>query len=368
MHTPLCTWSMSVGHAGVFTFAEIHLLELYKGHFLASSAFKGLQGVSPQLSINVKVTPISRASWFAQYLPGKPAVWRASGGRTEYDMDTFDELPSSQLTTKNHTSPASLVCDCHNCDGRVAGAYCIECALKMCDTHEQIHKSFSGDRHQTIAISTYQLNSGTYKRVLCQQHGGEVLEVCDKCNLTACIRCDRNEMRCQVKSRKRRKVRKNSDEYCAEPVKRIKDASKKVEEAVPCTSNQPDLPISSTSSLSVGSPSNADLSNMSATNSADEDARTDHTFSSLNTLKEEITAHFNNLLQSAGEKLIELCMADKQIWKVLGEEEVECSRRIQMIERIRDEQIEIIREESEKLKEQIHEYQRELTDQKYGSG
>ncbi|XP_067943234.1 uncharacterized protein [Watersipora subatra] len=92
-------------------------------------------------------------------------------------------------------------------------------------------------------------------------------------------------------------------------------------------------------------------------------AVTDHRFSSLNTLKEDITAHFNNLLLSASAKLTEICMADKQIWKVLDEEEVECAKRIQMIERVRDEQIEMIREESDKLKEQIYEYQRELTDQ-----
>ncbi|XP_067943230.1 uncharacterized protein [Watersipora subatra] len=93
------------------------------------------------------------------------------------------------------------------------------------------------------------------------------------------------------------------------------------------------------------------------------DAVTDHTFSSLNTLKEEITVHFNNLLQSADEKLTEICKVDKQIWRVLDEEEVECAKRLQMIEKVCDEQIEIIREESEKLKEQIYEYRRELTEQ-----
>ncbi|XP_067943192.1 uncharacterized protein [Watersipora subatra] len=98
-------------------------------------------------------------------------------------------------------------------------------------------------------------------------------------------------------------------------------------------------------------------------NAASNDAGINHTFSSLNALKEEITTHFNNLLQSACEKLTEICKVDKQIWKVLDEEEVECAKRIQIIEKVRDEQIEMIREASEKLKEQIHEYQRELIDQ-----
>ncbi|XP_067943302.1 uncharacterized protein [Watersipora subatra] len=152
------------------------------------------------------------------------------------------------------------------------------------------HKSLVGNQHQIIPISTYQCHPGTYKKVLCQRHGGDVLEICDKCYNTICIRCDRNEGRCQ------------------EPVE-------------------------------------------------------DHAFSSLNSLKEEITTHFNNLLESASEKLTEICMTDKQIWNVLDEEEVECAKRIHMIERVRDEQIEMIIEESEKLKEKIYEYQRELTDQ-----
>ncbi|XP_067941913.1 transcription intermediary factor 1-beta-like [Watersipora subatra] len=162
---------------------------------------------------------------------------------TEYDMDTIDELPSAKLTTQDVASSAPLNCGCHNCDGKLAVFYCTECSLMMCDTHEQTHKSLVGNQHQTIPISVYQLHPGTYKKVLCQQHGREVLEVCDKCNHMACINCDRNEQSFQ------------------------------------------------------------------------------------------------------------------------DEEEVECAKRIHMIERVRDEQIEMIKEECEKLKEQIYEYQRELTDQ-----
>ncbi|XP_067941719.1 uncharacterized protein [Watersipora subatra] len=125
---------------------------------------------------------------------------------------------------------------------------------------------------------------------MCKQHGGDAIEVCDKCQLPVCIRCNRKEKNCQ-------------------------------------------------------------------------DALTDHAFSSLNAMKEEITAHFTRLLQSASEKLTEICKTNKYIWKVLDEEEVECAKRIQMIERFCDEQIEVIREESEKLKDQIYEYQKELTDQ-----
>ncbi|XP_067943267.1 E3 ubiquitin/ISG15 ligase TRIM25-like [Watersipora subatra] len=209
---------------------------------------------------------------------------------TEYEMETFDELPKVNLYTEVTITPPSLTCDCDNCDGQVAVCYCMDCAVKMCDTHQQIHKSLLSKKHQTISISTYQLHPGIYKRVMCKQHGGEVFEVCDKCQLPVCIRCDRKKRSCR-------------------------------------------------------------------------DALTDHTFGSLNTMKEDITAHFNSLLQSASEKLTEICKADKQIWKVLDEEEVECAKRIQMIERVRDEQIEVIREESAKLKEQIYEYQRDLTDQ-----
>ncbi|XP_067943266.1 E3 ubiquitin-protein ligase TRIM71-like [Watersipora subatra] len=209
---------------------------------------------------------------------------------TEYEMEEFDELPKANLNTKDNITTTSLTCDCDNCDGQVAASYCIDCAVKICDTHQQIHNSLLSKMHKTISISTYQLHPGIYKKVMCKQHGGDVIEVCDKCQLPVCIRCDRKEGSCQG-------------------------------------------------------------------------TLTDHTFSSLNTMKEEITAHFNKLLQSASEKLTEICMADKEIWKVLDEEEVECAKRIQMIERVRDKQIEAIGEESEKLMEQIYEYQRDLTDQ-----
>ncbi|XP_067941718.1 uncharacterized protein [Watersipora subatra] len=205
-------------------------------------------------------------------------------------MEKFDELPKADIKTEDVVPSTSLPCDCHECDEQVAVCYCVDCALKMCDAHQQAHSLLAGEKHQTIPISTYQLHPGIYKKALCEQHGGEVLEVCDNCSCTACLRCDRSEESC---------------------------------EESPCG----------------------------------------HTFTSLNTLKKKINAEFDNLLEQASEKLTELCILDKQIWNVLDEEEVECAKRIQMIERIRDEQIEMIREESEKLKEQIYEYQRGLTDQ-----
>ncbi|XP_067943286.1 tripartite motif-containing protein 59-like [Watersipora subatra] len=209
---------------------------------------------------------------------------------TEYEMETFDELPKANLNNEDNITPTSLTCDCDNCGGQVAVSYCIDCAVMMCDTHQQVHNFLLGNKHLDIPISTYQLHPGRYKKVMCQKHRGEVFEVCVKCQLKTCINCDSKERKCQ-------------------------------------------------------------------------DGLTDHTFNLLKTIKEEVTAHFNSLLESANEKLTEICKTDKQIWKVLDEEEVECAKRIQIIEKVRDEQIEMIREESEKLKKQIYEYQRELIDQ-----
>ncbi|XP_067943271.1 E3 ubiquitin-protein ligase TRIM56-like [Watersipora subatra] len=197
---------------------------------------------------------------------------------TEYEIREVDELTKAKLDTEVSVTPTPLTCGCDNCDGQIAVTYCIDCAVMMCDTHQQHHNFMLAKKHQTIPISTYQLHPGIYRRVMCKLHGGDMIEVCDKCQLSIYI-------------------------------------------------------------------------------------WTDHTFSSLNTMKEEITAHFTSLLQSASEKLTEICKTDKYIWKVLAEEEVECAKRIQMIERCRDEQIEVIRKESDKLKNQIYEYQRDLTDQ-----
>ena len=64
-----------------------------------------------------------------------------------------------------------------------------------------------------------------------------------------------------------------------------------------------------------------------------------HRFNTLNKFKEEITAYFNNLLKSASDKITEICKLDKQIWRTLDDEEVECKEKIQIIEPARDEQV-----------------------------
>ena len=64
-----------------------------------------------------------------------------------------------------------------------------------------------------------------------------------------------------------------------------------------------------------------------------------HRFCSLDQLKEEITSHFADLLKSASDKVTNICKRDKKIWRVLDDEEMECKHMIEMIERIRDEQV-----------------------------
>ena len=69
------------------------------------------------------------------------------------------------------------------------------------------------------------------------------------------------------------------------------------------------------------------------------DTETNHRFNTLNKFQEEITAYFNKLLKSASDKITEICKLDKQIWRTLDDEEVECKVKIQIIENTRDEQV-----------------------------
>ncbi|XP_067932738.1 uncharacterized protein [Watersipora subatra] len=89
----------------------------------------------------------------------------------------------------------------------------------------------------------------------------------------------------------------------------------------------------------------------------------EHNFLLLNQLKEKITTEFDELLQLVNDKLTEICIVDKQIWRMLDKEEAKCKEKIELIERVCEEQIKRIREESENLKERIHDYQKKLTNQ-----
>ena len=64
-----------------------------------------------------------------------------------------------------------------------------------------------------------------------------------------------------------------------------------------------------------------------------------HRFNTLNKFQEEITAYFTELLKSANNKITEIYKLDKQIWRTLDDEEVECKEKIQIIETTRDEQV-----------------------------
>ena len=59
--------------------------------------------------------------------------------RSVCELDSFEELPTAELiVTVETTTPSSLTCDCHQCDGQIAVCYCIQCALKICDKHQQV--------------------------------------------------------------------------------------------------------------------------------------------------------------------------------------------------------------------------------------
>ncbi|XP_067932732.1 E3 ubiquitin-protein ligase TRIM33-like [Watersipora subatra] len=82
----------------------------------------------------------------------------------------------------------------------------------------------------------------------------------------------------------------------------------------------------------------------------------EHTFILLSQLKEKITTEFDELLQLVNDKLTEICIIDKQIWRMLDKEEAKCKKKIELIEKVCEEQIKRIREESENLKERIRDY------------
>ena len=64
--------------------------------------------------------------------------------------------------------------------------------------------------------------------------------------------------------------------------------------------------------------------------------------SSIDDLKEEITTHFNEILETANETLDDICELVKDMWRTLDDEEVECQEKIKRIERARDERVSIM--------------------------
>ena len=69
------------------------------------------------------------------------------------------------------------------------------------------------------------------------------------------------------------------------------------------------------------------------------DNETEHSIRLLNKLNEEMTAHFNGLLKLSNSRITEICKLDKQAWRSLDDVEMECKEKIEMIEKIRDEQV-----------------------------
>lgn len=64
-----------------------------------------------------------------------------------------------------------------------------------------------------------------------------------------------------------------------------------------------------------------------------------HRFVSLNQLTGELQTHYNQLLTSAGDKLADIPKQDKQLWKILQDEEAQINKKLKVIEEIRDDQV-----------------------------
>ncbi|XP_067931707.1 uncharacterized protein [Watersipora subatra] len=115
------------------------------------------------------------------------------------DCDTKYEKPDIEKFPKVRTKVTAFTawtCDCHNCTGKQATCYCLQCARRMCDTHKQGHSDFFGDSHTVIPISTYAATPGKYKIVRCRAHGDEVIACCRDCAKHLCQKCDLDKKEC----------------------------------------------------------------------------------------------------------------------------------------------------------------------------
>ena len=68
----------------------------------------------------------------------------------------------------------------------------------------------------------------------------------------------------------------------------------------------------------------------------------EHQFVSVDNFTGEITSYFKALLQSASEKITKMCLLDKEMWKLLDNDEVECQRKITAIEEHCEKQVVVL--------------------------
>ena len=64
-----------------------------------------------------------------------------------------------------------------------------------------------------------------------------------------------------------------------------------------------------------------------------------HDIGLFDKLEEEIFSHFDAIVKSTGEKITKICKLEKESWKVLDDEEEQCAKKIQMIEKAGEERV-----------------------------
>ena len=69
------------------------------------------------------------------------------------------------------------------------------------------------------------------------------------------------------------------------------------------------------------------------------DAAAKHDIGLLDKIEKEIISHFDAIVKSTGEKITKICKLEKESWKVLDDEEEQCAKKIQMIEKAGEERV-----------------------------
>ena len=69
------------------------------------------------------------------------------------------------------------------------------------------------------------------------------------------------------------------------------------------------------------------------------DVAAKHDIGLFDKLEEEIFSHFDAIVKSTGEKITKICKLEKESWKVLDDEEEQCAKKIQMIEKAGEERV-----------------------------
>ena len=64
-----------------------------------------------------------------------------------------------------------------------------------------------------------------------------------------------------------------------------------------------------------------------------------HQLQTLDTLEEDIAAHFDELFSQVSSKITKICQLDKEIWKKLDILLVESEEKAQLVDYLRDEQV-----------------------------